>query len=47
MLASKMPDSISGWMLWGIHCLKLGAISGTMPMPMDTATMNRLLRLFL
>ncbi len=20
MEASKMPDSISGWMLWGIHC---------------------------
>ena len=29
-----MPDSISGWMLWGIHCLKLGAISGIMPTPM-------------
>jgi hypothetical protein len=39
-----MPLSISGWMSWGIHCLKFGAISGIMPKPTETATMNRLLR---
>ena len=45
--ASRMPDSISGWMPCGIHCLKLGATSGIMPKPMETATMKRLLRLAL
>ena len=40
-----MPDSTSEWIACGIHCLKLGAISGIMPMPIDTATIIALWRL--
>jgi hypothetical protein len=40
-----MPDSISGWMECGIHWRKLGATSGIMPTPMETATIMALLRL--
>ena len=42
-----MPDSISEWMPCGIHCLKLGASSGIIPTPIDTATIMALWRLFL
>src|SRR3989344_4121568 len=43
--ARRIPDSISGWMACGIHWRKLGAISGTRPTPMDTATIMALKRL--
>ena len=45
--ARRIPDSISGWMACGIHWRKLGAISGIMPTPIDTATIIALKRLFL
>ena len=40
-----MPDSISGWMLCGIHCEYRGATSGIMPTPMEMATISALCRL--
>lgn len=44
-VASRIPDSMRGWISAGIHWLKSGATSGIMPMPSEIATTSRLLRL--